>query len=123
MEHLTLLGITALFGLLYAFTDAWHDEKVIRQEKKWHFVDAIIKGLVSFYAGIIVYWFTKDVILSGIVFFGILLIRASVFNWILNKLMDWPKDARRKKGFDRIPNWVWWILLIGLIVFSIIKYN
>ena len=78
-----LLGFIAVFGLLYAFLDAWHDEKVIQKLKQWHTIDAGIKGLVAFYIGFVVWWFTDDYILGGIIGLAILSIRAIIFNPLL----------------------------------------
>jgi len=118
-----ILGAVGIFALLYSFIDAWHDEKVIRQESKWHFVDAIMKGLVSVFIGIVFYYFTKDYFLSGVVVFLILLIRACTFNFFINNLMDYQKNTRRKKGFDKVPTWIWWVLLIGLTILTLVRYD
>ena len=81
MTNIELYGAVAFFAILYSFSDAWHDEKVIRGEKKWHFVDAMIKGLVSVFIGVLVYWFTKSYwqgITSGLI---VILIRKGSFNF------------------------------------------
>ena len=122
METINILSGVGLFALLYSFIDAWHDEKVIRQEKKWHTVDAIMKGLVSAFIAVVFWFFTQDYILAGVVFLAITLIRAGTFNFFINRLMDYDRGHRRKKGFDKVPTWLWWILLAGLITFVILKY-
>ena len=122
METLNLIGLIALFGILYSFSDAWHDEKVINQDKAWHKIDAFIKALVSGAIALVTFLFTKDYILMGIIFLLILLIRAATFNFFLNKLMKWEAKHKRKEGFDLIPGWVWWLCLIGLGVLIFFKY-
>ena len=130
METINILAGTALFALLYSFSDAWHDEKVIRNEKlkwfrvviDWHTVDAFIKLLVSVFIGILFWFFTQDVILGIIAGSLIVLVRKGTFNFFLNSLMNYPKRHKKKTGFDRIPNWIAWILLAGLIVLIIVKY-
>lgn len=122
METIEILGLVGLFAVLYSFADAWHDEKVIRKEKKWHAVDAGIKGMVSAFIGILIWIFTQDYILASIAFLGILVIRAGTFNFFINKLMEYDKGHRRKEGIDKIPTWIWWIVLLGLGVFSYLKY-
>ena len=116
-----IIYIAIFFGLLYAGSDAWHDNKVIEKDKKWHNIDAFIKFIVSIVFGLIIYYYTKDWLLSSIASGIIFLIRASIFNPILNTLMDWGFWYRRKKGFDKIPIWVWWILLAGLLTFAFVS--
>lgn len=116
-----LISAALLFGILYSFTDAWHDEKVINKLDEWHVIDAGIKAFVSLAISLTIYYFTFDWMLSVLVFATIIASRKWTFNFFLDRLMGWGKN-RRKKGFDKIPDWTGLVLIVAIIIYAYLKY-
>lgn len=108
-------AIIALFALLYAFLDAWHDEKVIRRQGSglfnWHQIDAGIKATVAGMIGWLAFGVTWTAALVAV---GILSIRWLVFDAVLNRLMDW--GGNKKGGLDAVPFWIRGIVLVVVII-------
>lgn len=115
-------AIIALFALLYAFLDAWHDEKVIRRQGSgmfnWHQIDGGIKTLVAAFIAYLAFGVTW---MAALVAVGILAVRWLVFDAVLNRLMGW--GSNKKGGLDAVPFWIRGIVLLIVIIILIYLTN
>ena len=115
-------AIIAIFALLYAFLDAWHDEKIIRKQNKglfnWHQIDAVIKTMVASVLAYFVAGWTWEALWIVV---GILAVRWIVFDWTLNRLMAWDKNSRN--WLDAVPYWIRGIVLLIVVIILITLQN
>jgi len=114
-------------SILYTFLDAWMNEKIIRVEKQKRKIVASIMMILS-WSLIILFAFGFEWI-SLLAIVTPFVIRYSLFDLILNKLMDWKYNYQGTTNIIdilsvklKIPFWLKFIILSLFVVFIFVYF-
>lgn len=110
-----------LFAVTLALLDALHDSLYVKElnattfenksfySKRWHQVDAVIKGMIAIYVGYLFIYPQSDlmpkIVDVACVAVLVLLWRLLLFNYAFNKFLELPVNHYSNKSLiDRITN-------------------